>query len=197
MLKSGAEPQGTNLSAPGRSVMLADGSLPGILHSYAVQEPLGTGGHFPVVRPGEEVNRPPVGGQTAAQNFRDQHIKVQHALSEGSVGAGLIVVKRTVGIHEVGMADSAAQAGEQFQCAARQRLLPDGLPPSHRRYDVGVASVLENPEIRMGAMVHPPQHFRRLIESKARLKLPQDTNATRRGPAGTFLKGFDHPLPGK
>ena len=47
-----------------------------------------------------------------------------------------------VGIDEVDVSDFAAQAGEKFQRAARQRLLLASLARSHRRDHVGVCCVI-------------------------------------------------------
>ena len=153
--------------------------------------------HFPGVGPEAQVDGPPVGGQAAAQNFRDQQIKIQHPLAKGSVGAGLIVVQRAVRINQVDVADFSAQAGEKLQRPARQRLLTARLPGSHRGNHVGMTGIIENLKIRMSDVIGHAQNLRGFVESKARLKLPQDANAPRRRPARALREGPHHPLPGE
>ena len=62
----------------------------------------------PGVRPEAQIDAPPIGGETAAVQFREEGVEVEGAFADGGVGGGLVIVEGAVGIDDVDVADLAA-----------------------------------------------------------------------------------------
>ena len=111
--------------------------------------------------------------------------------------AGLVVMKRIVGINQVKMSDLPLQPLEQFQSAARQGFLFARLPRPKRRADMAMTGIEQNTEILVADFLWHANDFRRLVEGKSGLKLPHHADALVPRLGGCRAKRLRHTLPAK